>query len=185
MLKPTLLALTLILPTLNPVLAKASKASSVKASAVADSGNPFTKERNQAAGNLSTSIVIMQRMGNDCRGKGGLTEDKIKATQQKWIKDNRDFLMMHADYINGYLTSIKQIQGEEAARQAMADMKKTFIEQGNEAVKATIDKNGTDTACSKFFEAMDAGKMDIKSSHPDYKVLKGMLDYSQKNAPKK
>lgn len=185
MLKPTLLALALTLPALSMAASKPSKAAASKASASAEVDNPFTAERNQAAGNLSTAIVIVQKMGLECKGKGGLSEEKIKTTQQKWLKTNRDFLMMHADYMNGYLGSIKQIQGEEAARSAVEDMRKLFNTQANEAIKASMEKNGQDTACTRYYEAMDAGKMDIKSSHPDYKVLKGMLEYSQKNAPKK
>ncbi|WP_373975612.1 hypothetical protein NT239_02360 [Chitinibacter sp. SCUT-21] len=180
--KKALLIAALCLPMSIAIAApkNASKASSVSS----DSGNPFTPERNKAAGNLSTTIVTNNKMANGCKGKGELTEDNIKQSLNTWQNKNKQYLMVHYDYVNGYLGAVKQVGGDDAAKKALADMTKFNNEQANSMVKTMIEKDGAELACKKYFTILSSGAMDIKEGYPDFKVWKGMVEFSKKNSPK-
>ena len=82
----TLLALALMLP-LSCFAAKASDASKPEVA------SPFTAERNKAAGNLSTSLVVMQKMAKNC--KNDQTEGLINSSTKGYIERNKAYLDMH------------------------------------------------------------------------------------------
>ncbi|WP_410498109.1 hypothetical protein [Chitinibacter sp. S2-10] len=177
--KKALLALALVFPVATSMAATPSKKAS-QASAVSEINNPFTPERNQATGNLSMTIIIQQKMAMACKDKPDLNEEKIKASLKKWIDKNKIYLQTHADYMGGYFATVQQFEGEETAKKVQADMKKTFNEQSDSVIKTAFEKKGPEAACKQYFAAMNDGKMDIKTSHPDYKVLNGMVEYSKK-----
>ncbi|WP_348945276.1 hypothetical protein ABHF33_01320 [Chitinibacter sp. FCG-7] len=180
------IALALILPLVSTSsYAAPSKAASKASSSANDTGNPFTPERNKAAGNLSTTLVTLQKMANGCSGKGELSEENIKKVQTRWQNQNKQYLAVHYDYVSGYIMAIKQFQGEESSKTALAEMTKFNNEQANAIVKTMIDKDGVDAACKKYFGILGSGAMDIKEGYPDFKIWKGMLEYSKKNTPAK
>jgi hypothetical protein len=177
--KHLLLVAALTLPLLHGVAIAAKDSPSNEAAA----NNPFTAERNKAIGNLSTSIVILQKMGSECKNQAKLSEEKIKSSQNKWIERNKNYLQMHADYMNGYFATIRQFEGEEQAKKVVNDMGKVFNEQANTVVQLTLEKNGKSEACLKYFQLLGEGKMDIKKGYPDYKILTEMVEYSKRNTP--
>lgn len=166
----------LILPLLNITVAAKEVAPEIS--------NPFTAERNKAVGNLSTSVVILQKMGIECKNQGKLSEGKIKGIQDKWIERNKTYLQMQADYMNGYFSTIRQFEGEKQAQTAASEMKKLFNDQANNVIKVAMEKEGKATACQKYFQSLEDKKMDIKKNHPDYKTLNEMVEYSKNNTPK-
>ncbi|QLI82874.1 hypothetical protein HZU75_15850 [Chitinibacter fontanus] len=180
--KYPLLALSLCLPLLT-VQAAPSKASSNASAASKD--NPFTKERTQAAGNLSTTLVTIQKMANGCKGKGELSEEIVKKTVQGWQTQNKNYLQVHFDYVSGYLAAIKQVEGEEAEKKALAEMTKFNNDEANKIVKTMIEKDGVELGCKKYFGILASGALDIKEGYPDFKIWKGMLEYSKKSTSAK
>jgi hypothetical protein len=182
--KKTLIAIALCLPV-SVTMAASNKAASKASSAASNSANPFTPERNKAAGNLSTTLVTNQKMANGCKGKGEVTEEVIKQSINTWQNKNKQYLMVHYDYVTGYLGAVKQFEGEEVSKKAYAEMSKFNNEQANAMVKTMIEKDGVDLACKKYFTILASGAMDIKEGYPDFKTWKGMLEYSTKNAPAK
>jgi hypothetical protein len=177
--KKIILALSLALPFTSLIAApKASKASKV---AVED--NPFTPARNAASGNLSTTLVIMQKMAKGCVGKGDVTEERIKTVQTDWQNKNKVFLQVHNDYLRGYFSTIKEIEGDEALKKANSAMVKLVNEQADKTITAMTEKYDLGTACLKYFNKVASGTMDIKEGYPDYKVWRGMVEYSGGKVP--
>ena len=174
--KKTLIALALMLP-MTSFASNASQAADKQAQ------SPFTPERNKAAGNLSTNIVILQKMVNGC--KTPQTTEEVKATVNKWQQRNKAFLKMHNGYVTALIDSVKESAGEEEAKKYLANLSKVNNEQANDAIKIMVDKDGKEMACQKYFAYVEGGEMDVKAGKPDYKVLKEMLDFSTGKASKK
>ncbi len=164
-----------------PTASAASAISNTTSSAV-PVNNPFTKERNKAISSLSTSIVMLQKLGNGCTNE--TSKEKITTSISDWKERNKPFLTMHSNYLSGLVASMKEATSEAEAQQFLASISKTSNEQANAAIKTMIDKDGKDLTCEKYFTFVTAGKLDIKKGYPEYKTLKEMLDASTGKAPK-
>lgn len=168
MLKQSLIALALLLP----ISVHAASPKKVEAS------SPFTKARNQAAGNLSTNIVTMQKMVNLCSNEKN--RDNIKTSISDWQTRNKPFLKMHYGYVTALIESVQEKASEEDLKKFKDNLVKVNNENANTIIKTLIDKDGQDLACEKYFTYLDGGEMDIKAGKPDYATLKEMLDFSNK-----
>ncbi|MBM5570276.1 MULTISPECIES: hypothetical protein [Deefgea] len=168
MLKHSLLAIALMLP-IGAYAASAKKP---------ETGSPFTKARNQAAGNLSTNIVTMQKMVNLCRNDKNA--DNIKTSVNNWQTRNKAFLQMHFGYVSALVESVQEKATPEELAKFKENLVKVNTENANTIVKTLVDKDGKDLACEKYFTYLDGGEMDIKPGKPDYATLKEMLDFANK-----
>lgn len=175
MLKHSLIALALILPI--------SSYAAPKAEAKATSNSPFTKARNQAAGNLSTSIVTMQKMVNLCANDSN--REKIKTSTSDWQTRNKAFLKMHYGYVTALIESVQETASEEELKKFKENLVKVNNENANTIIKTLVDKDGQELACEKYFTYLDGGEMDIKQGKPDYATLKEMLDFANKTPTEK
>lgn len=169
----TLIALALMLP----LSCFAAKSGSAKTASKAEAASPFTNERNQAAGNLSTSLVVMQKMAYGC--KIPQTDELIKSSIKEWQQRNKAYLQMHYGYVTAYIESVKEAAGEAEAKKLTASMIKVNNDQSNTIIEAMIKKDGNATACEKYFTYMAGGAMDIKKGSSDYKTLTEMLNFVQ------
>ncbi|QZA76483.1 hypothetical protein K4H28_08995 [Deefgea tanakiae] len=168
MLKQSLLAIALILPM--SVYASSTKKP--------EAGSPFTKARNQAAGNLSTNIVTLQKMANLCTNDKNA--DKIKTSVSDWQTRNKPFLKMHYGYVTALIESVQEKATEEELKKFKENLVKVNNDNANTIIKTLVDKDGKDLACEKYFTYLDGGEMDIKAGKPDYATLKEMLDFANK-----
>lgn len=168
MLKQSLLAIALILPL-------SAYASSAKKP---ETASPFTKARNQAAGNLSTNIVTLQKMVNLCANEKN--QPKIKTSVSDWQTRNKAYLQMHFGYVSALVESVQETATPEELKKFKDNLVKVNTDNANTIIKALVDKDGKDLACEKFFTYLDGGEMDIKAGKPDYATLKEMLDFSNK-----
>lgn len=173
MLKHSLIALALLLPI------SVHAASTKKA----ESSSPFTKARNQAAGNLSTNIVTLQKMANLCSNEKN--SEKIKTSIADWQTRNKPFLKMHYGYVTALIESVQETASEEELKKFKTDLVKVNNENATIIIKTLVDKDGQDLACEKYFTYLDGGEMDIKQGKPDYATLKEMLDFSNKTPTEK
>ncbi len=174
--KALLLALTLSLSA----PAFASKVKETKPTAAPE--NPFTEERNAAIAGLSTTLVMMQKMERGC----GSAENKFTLNNQvkKWQEKNKPYLVMHSNYIQGLVGSLKNAEGEEESNKLLNSLKKLSNDEANTAIKKILETEGKQNACSKYFNLISNGKMDIKEGFPNYKTLKEMLEFSNKKTNK-
>ena len=169
----TLIALALMLP----LSCFATTSGSAKTASKAEAKSPFTSERNKAAGNLSTTLVVMQKMAKNC--KIPQTEELIKTSIKDWQQRNKAYLQMHFGYVTAYIESVKEAAGEAEAKKLSTSMLKMNNDQSNAIIEAMVKKDGNAKACEKYFTYMAAGEMDIKKGSPDYKTLTEMLNFVQ------
>ncbi|QLG87806.1 hypothetical protein HQ393_05780 [Chitinibacter bivalviorum] len=183
--KKSLLVLAMAIPlstmAATPKTESTKKATPAPAPAIED--NPFTPQRNKAAGAISTTIVIMQKMSKGCVNKGGVTEEKIKISQQNFADQNQVFLQMHRSYLSGFFGAIKETNGEEAAIKANSDMVKMVNEQADVTINDMTGKYKTDEACKKYFDKLATGGFNIKEGYPEYKTIVEMVEYSGLKVP--
>ncbi|MGL4996897.1 MAG: hypothetical protein ACRC6G_12070 [Deefgea sp.] len=168
MLKQSLIAIALLLPL-------SVQAASTKKT---EPSSPFTKARNQAAGNLSTNIVTMQKMVILC--SNDKNADKIKSSVSDWQSRNKAFLQMHYGYVTALIESVQEKASAEDVKKFKENLLKVNNDNANTIIKTLVDKDGKDLACEKFFTYLDGGEMDIKVGKPDYATLKEMLDFANK-----
>lgn len=165
----TLLALALMLP-LSCFAAKASDASKPEVA------SPFTAERNKAAGNLSTSLVVMQKMAKNCKIEQ--TEGLINSATKGYIERNKAYLGMHYGYVTAFLDYVKDTAGADEAKKISGELLKANNDQSNKIIEDMTKKDGPTKACQRYFTYLAAGEMDIKKGSPDFKTLNDMLNFA-------
>lgn len=173
----------MIKPFFSIVLA--SYAATSFAASTTSATDPFSLDRMKAASNLSTAIVTSQKMLSGCEGQGDLTTKTQQESINNWQTRNKPYLVTHFQFMNGYLAAVEKAQGEAAAKNKLTEITKFNNDQANEIIKKMIEKDGTVVACKKYFGTIASGSMDIKEGYPDFKIWKGMLEYSKKSTSAK